>query len=58
MRCMTKYVALDVHQATTAVSVRRENGRVVAPVILPTEEPAIVEFSANHLRRHRMTSLP
>jgi hypothetical protein len=41
---MTKYVAFDVHQATTVASVRGENGRVLARTILPTEEPAIVEF--------------
>jgi transposase len=41
---MTKYVALDVHQATTLASVRAEGGRVLARTILPTEEPAVVEF--------------
>jgi hypothetical protein len=30
MKCMTKYVAFDVHQATTVASVRGENGRVLA----------------------------
>jgi transposase len=44
MKCMTKYVGLDVHQATTVASVRAEGGRVLARTILPTEEPAIVEF--------------
>ena len=44
MKCMTKYVALDVHQATTVASVRGEGGRVLARTILPTEEPAVVEF--------------
>jgi hypothetical protein len=44
MQRTTKYVALDVHQATTVASVRAENGRVIARTILPTEEPAIVEF--------------
>jgi hypothetical protein len=44
MKCMTKYVALDVHQATTVASVRGESGRVLARTILPTEEPALVEF--------------
>jgi hypothetical protein len=48
---MTKYVAFDVHQATTAASVRGEGGRVLARTILPTEEPAIVEFFRGiHLR--------
>jgi transposase len=40
----TKYVALDVHQATTIASVRQESGRVIARTILPTEEPALTEF--------------
>jgi transposase len=44
MKRTTKYVALDVHQATTVASVRGESGRVLARTILPTEEPAIVEF--------------
>ena len=44
MKCMTKYVALDVHQATTVASVRGEGGRVLARTILPTEEAAVVEF--------------
>ena len=44
MKGTTKYVALDVHQATTVVSVREEGGRIVARSILPTEERAILEF--------------
>jgi len=44
MKCMTKYVALDVHQATTVASVRGEGGRILARTILPTEEAAVVEF--------------
>ena len=44
MKCMTKYVALDVHQATTVASVRGESGRVLARTILPTEGSTIVEF--------------
>jgi len=43
MKRTTKYVGLDVHQATTVASVREENGRVIARTILPTEEPALVE---------------
>jgi len=42
MKCMTKYVALDVHQATTVASVRGEGGRVLARTVLPTEEAAVV----------------
>ena len=44
MNRTTKYVGMDVHQATTLVSVRSEGGRVIARTILPTEEGAIVEF--------------
>ena len=40
----TKYVALDVHQATTSASVRAEGGRVIARTVVPTEGPALVEF--------------
>jgi transposase len=40
----TKYVALDVHQATTVTSVRDEGGRVIARTVLPTESGAIVEY--------------
>lgn len=44
MKRGTKYAALDVHQTTTLASVREDGGRVIARTILPTEEPAIVEF--------------
>lgn len=44
MKRTTKYVALDVHQATTVASVREESGRVITRAILPTEEAAILEF--------------
>lgn len=44
MQRTTKYVALDVHQATTVASVREEGGRVLAHTIMPTEAPAILEF--------------
>jgi hypothetical protein len=37
----TKYVALDVHQATTLASVRAETGRVIARTVVPTEAPAL-----------------
>jgi hypothetical protein len=33
----TKYVGLDVHQATTVASVREEGGRVIAHTVVPTE---------------------
>ena len=46
MRCSTKYVGLDVHQATTLSVVRDPNGKVIAQSILPTEEAALLEFIA------------
>jgi hypothetical protein len=44
MQRTTKYVALDVHQATTLASVREDSGRVIARSVLPTDEPALTEF--------------
>ncbi len=44
MKRTTKYVALDVHQATTLASVREDSGRVIARSILPTDGPALTEF--------------
>jgi len=44
MKRTTKYVALDVHQAMTVASVREESGRIIGRSILPTEEPALLEF--------------
>jgi len=44
MKRTTKYVALDVHQATTVASVRKDSGRVIARSVLPTDGGAIVEF--------------
>jgi hypothetical protein len=44
MKRTTKYVALDVHQATTVASVREESGRVIARTVLPTEGPALLAF--------------
>ena len=46
MKRTPKYVALDVHQATTVASVREASGRVIARSILPTERCALVEFFA------------
>src|SRR5260370_22897335 len=43
MKRTTKYVALDVHQATTSASVREESGRVIARSVLPTDGAAITE---------------
>jgi hypothetical protein len=44
MKRTTKYVGLDVHQATTVASVRDTSGRVLARTILATEGAALVEF--------------
>lgn len=44
MKRTTKYVALDVHQATTVTTVREQSGRVIFRGILPTEAGALVEF--------------
>jgi transposase len=44
MKRTAKYVALDVHQATTVAAVREQNGRVIARSILPTDSGALVEF--------------
>src|SRR5436309_2985830 len=44
MKPSAKYVALDVHQATTVASVREQSGRVIARSVLPTEQLALVEF--------------
>jgi transposase len=41
-----KYVALDVHQATTVASVREPGGRVIARSVVPTEARALSEFFA------------
>lgn len=40
----TKYVGLDVHQATTVAAVREESGRVIARSVVPTEASALLEF--------------
>lgn len=44
MKRTTKYVALDVHQATTASSVRDETGHVIARAIIPTEAESRLAF--------------
>jgi hypothetical protein len=43
---LTKYVGLDVHQATTVATVRDSSGKIIARSILPTEEAALLEFFA------------
>ncbi len=44
MKRTTKYVAFDVHRATTVASVRDHSGRVLARSALETHGPSIVEF--------------
>ncbi len=46
----TKYVAFDLHQATTVASVRDDSGRVIARSVLETRAPSIVEFPPWHAR--------
>ena len=46
MRCSTKYVGLDVRQATTIATVRESSGKIIARSILPTEEAPLLEFFA------------
>lgn len=44
MKRSTKYVALDVHQATTVSSVRAESGQLIARSVIPTEAVTIREL--------------
>ena len=44
MKQTTKYVGLDVHQATTVAAVREESGRLIARSVVPTDAPALLEF--------------
>jgi hypothetical protein len=41
MKRSSKYVGLDVHQATTVSTVRDDGGRVLARSVLPTEAAAL-----------------
>jgi hypothetical protein len=44
MKRTTKYVGLDVHQASTVAAVREESGRIIGRSIFATEESLILEF--------------
>jgi len=44
MKRTTKYVGLDVHQATTSIAVRDEQDRILARAVVPTDATALVEF--------------
>jgi hypothetical protein len=46
MKRSTKYVSLNVRQATTVVTVCDPIGRVIARGMVPTEEEALLEFIA------------
>jgi transposase len=44
MKRTTKYVGLDVHQASTVASVRDDSGRLIARSILETHGPTFTDF--------------
>jgi hypothetical protein len=44
MKRTAKYVGLDVHQATTVISVRDTSGRVIARDIVATDEASLIGF--------------
>ena len=44
MKRTTKYVGLDVHQATTVIAVLDERGRVLARSVVPTDADALGEL--------------
>ena len=44
MKQTTKYVGLDVHQATTVAVIQDDSGRVIARSVVPTGAAAVVEF--------------
>lgn len=44
MKRTAKYVAFDVHQATTVASVREQSGRVIDRRVLPTEASVLSEY--------------
>ena len=47
MKRTTKYVAFDVHQATTVASMREEGGRVMTRSVLPTDGGPHAAFGAS-----------
>jgi transposase len=44
MKCTTKYAGLDVHQATTSITVRGETGQVITRSVVATEAAPLVEY--------------
>ena len=59
MKRTTKYVAFDVHQATTVALVRDDSGRVLARSVLETST-RLIELNGLGQRAHNgvWTSLP
>ena len=51
MKRTTKYVAFDVHQATTVASVRDDSGRVLARSVLETST-RLAEHNGSGQRAH------
>ena len=52
MKRTTKYVGLDVHEATTVVTVREVGGRVIARAILPAEAGAKAHDRSSGRQEH------
>ena len=44
MKRTKKHVGLDVHQATTVISVREDSGRVLARSVVPTEAAPLLDY--------------
>jgi hypothetical protein len=44
MKRATKYVGLDVRQATTVSTIRDDTGRMLARTVVPTEADALIGF--------------
>lgn len=56
MKRTTKYVALDVHQATTVASVREDSGRIIAARVLRQHAGSVhVTFEEGRPRRSGST---
>ena len=55
MKRSSKYVGLDVHQATTVTTVRAESGRVVARGVVPTEAAALIDYCESRSGNKRIS---
>src|SRR5690349_10007727 len=40
----TKYVGLDVHQASTVIAVREDSGRILARTVVGTDAQVLLEY--------------